>query len=190
MNFNKRNITIISFLLAIIIFLLVNLFLSQCQKNEEKTDLSVAFKASTSSLNNNEIENLVGNQYIANSEWRIEIPAINLDAPILEGTTNEVMRKAVGHFEESKTWDGNVCLAAHNRGYKYNFFQEIKKLKIGDYIKYTTSQGTKLYQVVVNNVIEETDWSYIENTNDNRITLITCVENKPTYRQCVQAKEV
>ena len=39
-------------------------------------------------------------------------------------------------------------------------------------------------------VIEETDWSYLQETEDNRITLITCVANKPKNRLCVQAVEV
>ncbi len=202
MNFNKRNLSIISILVAIIIFVSVNLVLSQLNNIKEKDSSKIVLKTSEINSQNNVIVNEMSNEtvnetaevipnlYKSSSNWRIEIPAINLDAPILEGTSKEVMHKAVGHFEESQTWNGNVCLAAHNRGYKYNYFQEIKRLKVGDYIKYTNEQGTKLYQVIMNSVIEETDWRYIENTKDNRITLITCVENKPEYRQCVQAKEV
>ena len=47
--------------------------------------------------------------------WDIEIPSINLKATIAEGTTEEVMNKYVGHFENTAIWDGNVGLAAHNR---------------------------------------------------------------------------
>ena len=47
--------------------------------------------------------------------WQIEIPAINLVAPIKQGTSQEVMLKYVGHFEETSMWKGNVGLAAHNR---------------------------------------------------------------------------
>lgn len=39
-------------------------------------------------------------------------------------------------------------------------------------------------------VIEETNWSYLENTVENKITLITCVENEPSYRRCIQATEI
>ena len=39
-------------------------------------------------------------------------------------------------------------------------------------------------------IIRSTDWSYLEKYDDeNRITLITCVENEPQYRRCVQAVE-
>ena len=38
--------------------------------------------------------------------------------------------------------------------------------------------------------IEDTDWSYLENTKDNRITLITCIDDKPNLRLVIQAKEI
>ena len=47
--------------------------------------------------------------------WSIEIPIINLKADIAEGTTEAVMNKYVGHFENTEFWSGNVGLAAHNR---------------------------------------------------------------------------
>ena len=125
----------------------------------------------------------------SSNKWRIKIPKLKLDAPIAEGTTQEAMRRTVGHFEETDKWKGNVALAAHNVGYKCNFFQDIKKLKNGDEIIYSTEKGERKYKVVVNKIIEETDWQYIKNTKDNRITLITCEINKRAYRRCIQAIE-
>lgn len=124
------------------------------------------------------------------SNWRIKIPKLNLDVHILEGTTSNILLKAVGHFENTTKWNGNIGLAAHNRGYHCNFFQNIKNLKQGDEIIYYTNQGKRVYKVIVNQVIEETDWSYLKETKDNRITLITCEENRRTYRRCIQAVEV
>lgn len=122
--------------------------------------------------------------------WRIQIPKLGLDVHIEEGTTSSALLRAVGHFEGTATWNGNVCLAGHNRGYLCNFFQKIKNLKIGDEIIYYTEKGKRVYKVQTNKVILETDWSYIEETEDNRITLITCEENRPEYRRCVQAMQV
>lgn len=81
-------------------------------------------------------------------------------------------------------------LAAHNRGYKMNFFGRIKELKQGDEIIYRTKYGERRYRVKVITVIEETDWTYLKATKDNRITLITCVENEPQYRRCIQGVEI
>jgi len=43
--------------------------------------------------------------------------------------------------------------------------------------------------VVENTVIIETDWSKLEPTKENRLTLITCEEGLYEYRRCIQAIE-
>lgn len=123
-------------------------------------------------------------------EWGIVIEKIGLIAPIQEGTSVEVMNQAVGHFEETEIEKGNVGLAAHNRGYPVNYFQNIKKLSVGDIILYKKGRKTRSYKVEIVTVIKDDDWSYLEKTNENRITLITCVENEPRYRRCIQAVEM
>lgn len=135
-----------------------------------------------------EQENIIKQNYKTN--WRIEIPKIGLVAPIKDGTTQDVLASAIGHFPESNTYRGNVALAGHNRGYNCNFFENIKELKTGDKIIYYTDRGRREYKVVLNKIIHQTDWTYIEDTSDNRITLITCVENMYEYRRCVQAVEI
>ena len=121
--------------------------------------------------------------------WYLEIPSINLKAKINEGTTKEIMDEYIGHFEETSKFDGNVGLAAHNRGYKNNYFENLKKVKKEDIIFYYYNGQNKKYRVISNSIIEDTDWSIFEQTQDNIITLVTCVENEPTYRRCVQAIE-
>ena len=138
--------------------------------------------------NNMTKKEIVGIQY-KNNKWRIIIPKINLNAPILEGTEKDILHRAVGHFKTTSKWNGNVALAAHNRGYKYNYFQEIKKLEIGDLVEYQTKQGIRNYEVISKNKIEETDLSCLEDTKENTLTLITCVRNEPEYRLCIKAKQ-
>ena len=121
--------------------------------------------------------------------WQLEIPAINLKALIAEGTSKETMDEYVGHFEETVKQNGNIGLAAHNRGYKVNYFHDLKKLKEGDEIIYKYKEFEKRYVVKTLKIISDEDWSWLENTEDNRITLITCVENEPSYRRLVQGIE-
>lgn len=119
--------------------------------------------------------------------WQIEIPKISLIAPISEGTTKEILDKYVGHFEETSKEQGNVGLAAHNRGYDVNYFKDLKLLQEGDEIKYTYNQFQTIYEVEKCRIIKDTDWEYLEETEENMLTLITCVENQPEYRRCIQA---
>ena len=124
------------------------------------------------------------------NKWRIEIPKIGLNAPIREGTTQEIMLEAVGHFTETPKDTGNVGLAAHNRGYECNFFERIKELNKGDKIIYRTASKTRTNLVETNTVIKQTNWNYLEPTKDNRITLITCEKDRREYRRCIQAVEI
>ena len=86
--------------------------------------------------------------------------------------------------------DGLVFIIIWLKFFACNYFQNIKDLKFGDKIIYKTQYGNKTY--LVNNIviIEDTDWSYLKNTKENKITLITCVENKPTLRRCIQGLEI
>lgn len=122
--------------------------------------------------------------------WQIEIPKINLIAPIAEGTSQEVMLEYVGHFETTEFLYGNIGLAAHNRGFPINYFARLKELVQGDEIIYKTIYGEKRYKVILSTIITDTDWSYLQDTDKNTITLITCVENKPNNRLCIQGIEI
>ncbi len=122
--------------------------------------------------------------------WKIEIPKISLKASIGEGTTKEILNQFVGHFEETPKDNGNIGLAAHNRGYPVNYFERVKELEVGDEIIYTYNGIQRKYIVEIVSIIKDTDWSKLENTQDNRITLITCVENVPDSRRCIQGIEI
>lgn len=117
----------------------------------------------------------------------LKIEKINLNGAVKEGSTNEILRDYIGHIEETAKYDGNVGLAAHNRGNKYSYFARINELEPGDEIVYTTKYGERKYIVDTKKEILETDWSNLEGTSDNRLTLITCIKNKVNQRLCVQA---
>lgn len=123
------------------------------------------------------------------TNWTIKIPVIALEAEIAEGTEKQVMDFFVGHFADTAKKQGNIGLAAHNRGYRVNYFADLKKVKKGDEIEYQFEEFQTQFVVTKNVIISDEDWSYLEDTKDNTITLITCVENEPQYRRCVQASE-
>ncbi|MDE6997429.1 MAG: class D sortase [Oscillospiraceae bacterium] len=119
----------------------------------------------------------------------LTIPAIGVDAGIVQGTDSAALKKGVGHFTNTSIWDGNVALAAHNRGTN-SYFGKIHTLNTGDTITLTTQFGTRTYSVTSVMKIAETDNSMLAATNDNCITLFTCVQNESEYRWCVRAVEV
>ena len=119
----------------------------------------------------------------------LTIEKINLKGTVKEGSTEEVLKEYIGHISETAKFDGNIGLAAHNRGNKYSYFARINELEKGDKITYKTKFYERTYVVTKKIVIYDTDWSYLGTTKDNRITMITCIKDKPNQRLCVQAIE-
>lgn len=202
-NFTKRYVNIVSLIISVIIFYFLNNYISSIQKIDSNEVLSNnqsipqieqikdnSIKEKTKEQQNINIQNNSNKVSQKVCDWQIEIPKINLKAQISEGTSKEIMDVYVGHFEETKKDKGNVGLAAHNRGYKVNYFQNLKTLREGDEILYKYNGKQRKYKVKTLKIIKDTDWSLLENTEENRITLITCVENQPEYRRCVQAIEI
>jgi len=118
----------------------------------------------------------------------VAIPSLNISMKVWEGETSASMAKGLGHYASTSGWNGNVGVCGHNRGSRY-VIGSIKNLKAGNVITYTTVYGTRTYRVSFVGTILNTDWSYLQATADNRITLTTCLANHPESRVCVQAVE-
>lgn len=118
----------------------------------------------------------------------LKIPSLGLSVKVYEGTGSAQLARGAGHFTDTSIWDGNVCVAAHNRGVT-NHFGQIHTLSAGDTITLTTRLGTRTYSVTSVEKVYETDTSGTAATTDNRITLYTCVRNQREYRWQVQAVE-
>lgn len=176
----KKILKIALCILAICLVVLCKIINKTENKKTEDNNTTQATYINTQNINE---------PYQSQEEWKIEIPQILLIANISNGTDKETLDKFVGHFELTPKKEGNICLAGHNRGYPVNYFANLKYLKGGEEIIYTYGSFKKTYVVDKNIKISETDWSYLENSNENKITLITCVENEPEYRRCVQATE-
>ena len=192
-TFTKRNVYFYTFIISIAIYILITTGYGYIKENYTEFAMD---KTNNAGEVNIEIVELVQKDDedetidISQYGWTIEIPRINLIAPISEGTSGEVISKTVGHFEHTSIFEGNVGLASHNRGSMASYFERIKELEVGDLIIYKTEEGSKTYEVTFVEIILETDWSYLEQTEENRITLITCIENMPEYRRCVQGREI
>ena len=191
-NFSHKNILLISFIISILIFIFFDQIFFKNQNKFFENSLEKIIP------DNIEIELKTPNNTVAISEqyqnkidtkkiWQIEIPKINLVAPIAEGTSTNIMNEYVGHFEETPKNKGNIGLAAHNRGYKINYFRDLKLLQKGDLIIYTYNGEISKYSVNELGIIKDTDWSKLESSSQDKLTLITCLEDEPEYRRYIQA---
>jgi sortase A len=108
---------------------------------------------------------------------------------VYEGESLENLKLGIGHFSYTSTWDGNVGIAGHNRG-TAAYFSFVKDLKIGDTLTYSTRYGSRTYKIYSKEQVSEYDSSSLGWSADNIITMITCVENVPELRWCVQAIQI
>ena len=121
----------------------------------------------------------------------LTIEAIGVSAPVYE-TDDEMdaIRKGIAHYKTTSAWNGNIGVCAHNGNASYCWFHDLYKLEKGDMVIYQTALGTRTYEVLEIREIEETDWSMLGRTEDNRITMTTCIDGKPSKRLVVQAVEI
>lgn len=114
---------------------------------------------------------------------RIQIPAIRVDAPVVQGDGWEQLKKGVGQNLASPNpgEKGNIVLSAHNDVYAA-IFRDLEKLKTGDEIILYSPQKAFVYQVRKTQIVEPTQVEVMAPSKDAIVTLITChpymVDNK------------
>lgn len=114
---------------------------------------------------------------------RIQIPAINVDAPIVQGDGWEQLKKGVGQHIGSANpgQPGNLVLTGHNDVYG-EVFRYLEKLQAGDVVLIFTAQRQFVYVVTGSRIVEPTEVEVMNPTAEPTLTLITChpylVDNK------------
>lgn len=182
----KKIIVSISILLIIIAITIMSVLLVNCFNNKDKDESII--DTNTMSITNTADDNQEEEQGVI---AYLTIPSISLtNAPVKEGTDMDTLNNYLGHFTDSAYLEGNVAIAGHNRGYEKNYFENLDKLRQGDEITYQTKYQTKKYKVSEVKTIKDKDVYVIENTPENKITLITCVKNKGNLRLCVVGDEI
>lgn len=102
----------------------------------------------------------------------LNIPKINLQAAVLEGTDRKALLLAPGHLERT-AWpgqSGNAVIAAH----RDTFFRRLHELHRGDDI-YVRRAGHRYHYAVSNTaIVSPSDTAVIRPSSDTRLTLLTC----------------
>lgn len=109
------------------------------------------------------------------AEW-IEIPAINVSAPIVQGDGWDQLKLGVGqHIGTVDPGEaGNLVLSAHNDVYG-QIFRYLDQLESGDEIIIETDVRSYTYVIdKETQLVDPTDVHVIDSTTDPTITLISC----------------
>lgn len=106
---------------------------------------------------------------------RIQIPAIHLDAPVVQGDGWEQLKKGVGQRigTPNPGEKGNLVLSAHNDVFG-EFFRDLDQLKSGDSVMLYTNQRAYTYIVTSSEIVEPTRVEVMMPTSQAVVTLISC----------------
>ena len=106
---------------------------------------------------------------------RIVIPAIDVDAPVIEGDGWEELKRGVGHHPGSAQpgEPGNVVLSGHNDIFG-QVFRRLEELVPGDEIILYAGERSYRYEVVDKRVVAPTEVEVMDPTAEPTLTLITC----------------
>ena len=109
----------------------------------------------------------------------VEIAALNIKAPVLEGTENQTLSKAAGHFIGTGDFGkGNYCIAGHSSTIYKEFFNNLKNVEFGMRITlYDKDKQKYIYTVSENFIVDPSEIWVLDDFGDNRITLITCTDD-------------
>ena len=126
----------------------------------------------------------------------IEIPKVSIYLPIYHGTENEVLKKGVGHLNNTSLPIGgdsvHTVLTGHTGFIKSKLFTRINELEIGDIINIYTLEKRLTYKVYDIKIVlpEETKDLQIEE-NEDLLTLVTCTPyGVNTHRLLVKSKRI
>ena len=106
---------------------------------------------------------------------RIQIPAIGVDAPVVQGDGWEQLKKGVAQHigTPNPGENGNIVLSGHNDVYG-EVFRDLDRLNPGDNVIVFTSQRQYTYVITGTQMVEPTAVEVMAPTPDARVTLISC----------------
>lgn len=124
----------------------------------------------------------------------IEIEAIDIRYPVLEGAGDSQIRYAIGHISETAGLGkkGNCVLCGHNGSRNGTFFTRLNQLSAGDKVKITDKKGeVRMYEVADTSVIGPYDNTVKKQSDEEILTLLTCADNgtKRFVCHCIPVKE-
>jgi len=120
----------------------------------------------------------------------LRVERLNRSVRIYGGASMAAMDRGAGHFSFTGLTSGNIGLIGHNRGARNGFFSFVRLLQEGDILTLDVGDTVRTFQVAMEEIVDETDFSLLQQFGDNRLTLVTCVEYVRNQRRIAVAFEV
>ena len=117
------------------------------------------------------------------SARQMQIPRINVNAPVVMGDNWEQLKKGIGqHLNTASPGEkGNMVVSAHNDIFG-ELFRDLDKLQPGDEVIVITQDRSYTYVVTGTQIVNPTDVHVMDQTENATLTLISCypyrVDNK------------
>ena len=102
----------------------------------------------------------------------LSIKRIGLEVPVLQGTDDWTLNRAVGVIEDTPLpgSPGNSGIAGH----RDSFFRVLKDVVTGDLMTVETARTTETYRIERIWIVDPDDVSVLDPTESPSITLVTC----------------
>lgn len=103
----------------------------------------------------------------------LEIPRVDAELPIVEGTDPNDLKKGVGHYRGSAlpAEHGQIVLSGH----RDTVFRRLGELKIGDSLIIKIPKGTYTYEITHTKIVDAKDTSVITlQKTEEELLLTTC----------------
>ena len=109
---------------------------------------------------------------------KVEIPAIGVDSYVLSGSSLDVLRQGVGHYDTTSLpgEDGNSVITAHRSSFG-EIFHDADKLSEGDEVIITLPTGGKVvYEITESFIVKPSETWVLDPISGvpSSLTLITC----------------
>jgi len=102
----------------------------------------------------------------------LRIPRLGLEVPVLEGTDEWTLDRAVGHIEGTTgpAGVGNVGIAGHRDGY----FRVLKDVAPGDVLELALPAEVRRFRVARLSIVSPEETAVLAPTRGAQLTLVTC----------------
>ena len=171
----------VAFFFACFFIVIVNIFFGNKINLYVSLINSIAIVEKNDSNDSNEVISFdsIKKRLVNHPKWNtmwatLKIPSINVEAPVYQGDTLDIIQYAIGHFAGSyfPGEGASIIFAAHN---SREHFMRLPQLKIGEKVIVEATYGTYTYEVYDTKIIKDTDTESLKIQTDEEILMMyTC----------------